>query len=186
MDRGSCPSSSDFKPRVSEAEDMVVLLLSETIWIAHDTKSHILEQRTWPCLAQCRDPRRVLFTIGDVRSCSQFVQCFRSVCYPVSVWFTWKTKRAEAGSRSDCFFEERWSSRSRLFLEHEHPSVCQETPFYWLEMVTTSCFVHGVFSPGRTTLQLHISCDDEALVLFIYFGKHPFLPLHDLRRRGWL
>ena len=77
---------------MSEAEDMVVLLLSETIWIAHDTKSHILEQRTWPCLVSFAetDPRRVLFTIGDVRSCSQFVQCFRSVCYPVSVSFLWK------------------------------------------------------------------------------------------------
>ena len=56
MARGSLtPSLSDFKPRVSEAEDMVVLLLSETIWIAHDTKSHILEQRTWPCLVSFGD-----------------------------------------------------------------------------------------------------------------------------------
>ena len=85
MARGSLnPSLSDFKPRVSEAEDMVVLLLSETIWIAHDTKSHILEQRTWPCLVSFAetDPRRVLLTIGDVRSCSQFVQCFRSFMLP--------------------------------------------------------------------------------------------------------
>ena len=35
------PSSSEFKPRASEAKDMVVLLLSETIWIANDAKSHI-------------------------------------------------------------------------------------------------------------------------------------------------
>ena len=94
---------------MSEAEDMVVLLLSETIWIAHDTKSHILEQRTWPCLVSFAetDPRRVLFTIGDVRSCSQFVQCFRSVCYPVSVSPLEEVKRVGSRIALGLFFRRK-------------------------------------------------------------------------------
>ena len=39
-----------------------------------------------------------------------------------------------------------------------------------------------LFSPGQTTLQLHISCNDEDLGVVYYFRKHPFPPL--LRRGG--
>ena len=35
-------------PRLNEAFDMVVLLMSETIWTSVDTKSQIIGQRTWP------------------------------------------------------------------------------------------------------------------------------------------
>ena len=42
MDRGSTyPSLSGVKTQASEAEDLVVLLMSETIWTSVDTKSHI-------------------------------------------------------------------------------------------------------------------------------------------------
>ena len=67
-------SLSGFKTQANEASDAVVLLMSETNWTSVDTKSQIIEQRTWPFGL----PRKLRCVLGAVhyrnrRSCSQWL-----------------------------------------------------------------------------------------------------------------
>ena len=178
MDWGSStsPSASDFKTRVCEAEDMVVLVLSETVWIAIDTKSHIWEQRTWPCLV-------CLHRLTRAGCCSPLAaKVMLAVCTVFSIYkrpHFWSIHTdwsvGKLGRTRIVFSKEGGALEAACFWSMNTPSL-PGNQNYWHEMViplfTFACAPHS-----EREEQLHISFSWNLGVAFVSFKhrmrKHP-------------
>ena len=105
-----------------------------------------------------------------------------AVCTVFSVFFAFRflflpleeVKRVGSRIALGLFFSKKGGAlEAAYFWSMNTPSVCQETPFYWLEMVTMSALSTVCFITGGTdgTLQLHISCNDEDLGVVLLLPK---------------